>query len=101
MRHQHAAGDNIDDGEALFLTAMHLKGEACSVRGDGEMMRVPSFEGLREFSTKHRDGLAADGGKDGGRMQDLGAEVGQLRGFLKADHLDAQCIGDRCAGPWS
>ena len=41
---------------------------------------------------QHRDVLF-DGGQDGGRMQHLGAEVGKLGGFFKADDFDAQGVG--------
>ena len=45
-------------------------------------------------AVEHQHGnVLFDGGQDGGRMQNLGAEVGQLGGLFKADDLDAQGIG--------
>src|SRR6185369_7265268 len=41
---------------------------------------------------QHRDVLF-DGRKNGGGMEDLGAEVGQLRGFLEADDFHPQRVG--------
>ena len=48
--------------------------------------------GLLAVEHQHGDVLF-DRGQDGGRVQHLGAEVGELGGFFKADDLDAQCIG--------
>ena len=75
---------------SFFLTEMDLKGLLqCGAR---EMMRVPSQPALRLLST--RTGMFfLDGGQNGGRVQHLGAEVGKLGGFFKADDFDAQRIG--------
>ena len=76
--------------ESFFLTAMDLKGlPQC---GASEMMRVPSQAGVAAVEDEDGDVLL-DGGQDGGRVQHLGAEVGQLGGFFKADDLDAQGVG--------
>jgi hypothetical protein len=75
---------------SFFLTAMDLKG--LLQWGAREMMRVPSHGGVAAVEHQHRNVLF-DGRQDGGRVQDLGAEVGQLGGFFKADDLDAQCVG--------
>ena len=75
---------------SFFLTAMDLKGLLQC--GASEMMRVPSQAGVA--AVEHQDGnVLFDRRQDGGRVQDLGAEVGQLGGFLKADDLDAKRIG--------
>ena len=75
---------------SFFLTAMDLKGLLQC--GASEMMRVPSYGGVAAVEHQHGDVLL-DRGQNGGRVQDLGAEVGQLGGFFKADDLDAQGIG--------
>ena len=56
------------------------------------VMRVPSLAGLRELRTK-TGMILLHGGEDGGGVQDLGAEVGELGGLFKADGLDAQGVG--------
>ena len=75
---------------SFFLTAMDLNGLLQC--GASEMMRVPSQAGVAAVEHQHGNVLF-DGRQDGGRMQHLGAEVGQLGGLLKADDLDAQSIG--------
>ena len=51
-------------------------------------MRVPSTSGRREFRISTGNVLL-DGGQHGGRVQHLGAEIGQLGGFGEGDRLDA------------
>ncbi len=75
---------------SFFFTAIDLNGLLQC--GAMEMMRVPSLEGLRLFSTSTGMFLL-HGRQDGGGMQHLGAEVGEFGCFFKADDFDAQCVG--------
>ena len=56
------------------------------------MMRVPGL-GPARVEDQHRDVLL-DGRQHGGRVQHLGAEVGQLGGFGEGDAFHAVAAGD-------
>ncbi len=76
--------------ESFFLTAMDLKG---LLQWRRERDDARAFAG-GVAAVEHVDGdVLFDGGQNGGRVQDLGAEVGELGGFFKADDLDAQGVG--------
>ena len=87
--HEHAAGDDIDDGELLldrdgFERALAVRRK----RGD-----AGAFVG-RVAGVEHEHGdVLFDGGQNRGRVKNLGAEVGEFGGLFKADDLDAQGIG--------
>ena len=51
------------------------------------VMRVPSTSGPPRIQDQHRN-ILLDGRHDGGRVQHLGAEIGQLGGFGERDGLD-------------
>src|ERR1035437_2506042 len=87
--HQHAAGDDIDDGELLF-DGDGLEG---TLAGRGERGDAGALAGGVAAVEDENRNVPFDGGEDGGRVQDLGAEVGQLGGFLEADDLDAEGLG--------
>jgi hypothetical protein len=75
---------------SFFLTAMDLKGLLAVRRQRGDARALAGGVAAVE----HQDGnVLFDGRQDGGRMQHLGAEVGQLGGLFKADDLDAQRVG--------
>ncbi len=83
---------------SFFLTAMDLNGLLQC--GASEMMRVPSLPGLRLLSTS--TGIFfLNRRQNGGRVQHLGAEIGQLGCFFKADDLDAQSLGAGLGDRWS
>ena len=75
---------------SFFFTAMDLKGllQCGRQRDDARALA----RGIAAVEHLHRNVLF-DGGQDGGRMQHLGAEVGQFGGLFKADDLHAQRIG--------
>ena len=87
--HQHAAGHHVDDAELLF-------------HGDG-LEGALAMRRQRDDARAFAGGVAAVEHQNGnilfhrrqnrGRMQHLGAEVGQFRGLFKADDLDAQRVG--------
>ena len=76
---------------SFFLAAMDLNGLAQDGGDGGDLgafvLRVAAVE------DEDRDVLL-HGGQDRGRVQDLGAEVGELGGLFKADGLHAQRLGD-------
>ena len=63
------------------------------VRDDARARHV----GTPRVQDQHRDVLL-DGRHHGGRMQHLGAEVGEFGGFGKGDGLDAMAARAECAG---
>ena len=88
MGHQHAGGDDVHDGDALFGGDGF---ERVPALGRAAVMRVPSFAGLRELSIMHGN-IFLDGRQQRCGMQHLRAEVSQFGGFFKADVLDAARI---------
>ena len=87
--HEHAAGHDVDDAELLF-DGDGLEG-ALAVRRERDDARA--FAGGVAAVEHEHGNVLFDGGQDGGRVQNLGAEVGQFGCFFKADDLDAQRIG--------
>ena len=75
---------------SCFLAAMDLKGLRHSLAQRGD----PRAFVFRIARVEHQHGdVFLDRGENGCRVQHLGAEVGELGGFFKADGLDAQRIG--------
>ena len=73
------------------MTAMDLKGLRQWRRERGDARALAGGVAAVE----HEDGdVLLDGRQDGGRVQDLCAEVGQFGGLFKADGLDAVGVGD-------
>ena len=94
--HQHATGDYVDDGKLLF-DSDGFEG-AAAVGSQGRDARALAG-GVAAVQHIHRNVLF-DCGQNGGRVQDLCAEIGKLGGFFKADDFDAQRIGAD-GDPWS
>ena len=74
---------------SFFFTAMDLNGLLQC--GASEMMRVPSQAGVAAVQHLHGNVLLHRR-QNRGRVQHLGAEVRQLRRFLKADFFHAQRV---------
>ena len=73
-----------------FLAAMDLNGlRQC---GASAVMRVPSFCGIARVEDQHRN-ILLHRGQDGGGVQHLGAEVGELGCLFEADGADAERVG--------
>ena len=87
--HQHAAGHHVDDAELLF-DGDGLEGALAMRRERGDARALAG--GVAAVEHQHGNVLF-DGRQNGGRMQNLGAEVGQLGRLFKADDLDAQGVG--------
>src|SRR6185312_2105955 len=78
VRHQHAAGDHVDDGEsALNRDGLEW---AAAMRGERDDARAFVFR-IAGVEHKHRD-IFLDRREDCGRVQDLGSEVGEFGGFF-------------------
>ena len=86
---EHAGGDDVDDGEALF-GGDGFEGAGAGW-GDGDDAGSFVF-GVAGVEDVDGDGLL-DGGEDGGGVEDLGAKVGEFGGFLEGDGLDAEGVG--------
>ena len=86
--HQHAAGDDVDDAELLFDGDGFERALAMRRERDDAGAFVGGVAAV-----EHEDGdVLFDRGQNGGRVQNLGAEVGEFGCFFKADDLDAQGI---------
>src|SRR6185437_12443331 len=88
VSHQHAAGYHVDDTQ-LFLDRDRFE-RAFAMWGQRDDAG-PLAGGIAAVEHQHGNVLL-DGRQNGGRMQYLGAEVGQFGGFFKADHLHTERI---------
>src|SRR5208283_174883 len=90
VRHQHARGMNVDDGD-LALTGDRFDG-VFAVNALGHDARAGNLRAAR-IQDQHRDAFL-DGRQHGGRMEHFGAEIGQFGGFGEGDGLDAMAAGE-------
>ena len=88
VRHEHAACDDVDDGE-LFFDGDALEGGPAGRRDRSDARAFAC--GVARVEDQNRDVLL-HGRQDGCRMQDLCAEVGEFRGLFKRDGFDTQSI---------
>ena len=95
--HEHAAGHHVDDAQLLFDCDGFER--AFAVRRERDDARAFAG-GIAAVEHEDRDVLF-DRGENGGGVQDLGAEVGELGGFFKADDFDAQGVRADARDRWS
>src|SRR5258708_37209727 len=89
MSQQHARGCDIHnrdsflrrDGLEEILAMWRSRRDSC-----------PLTRRIERVKDEHRN-IFLDRRQHGGRMQDLGPEVGELSSFVEADDLYAACVG--------
>src|ERR1041384_6460765 len=88
MRHEHARSHYVNDGNPL-LGGNGLKDIFALGRGSRDA-RAFTFR-IARVENQHRN-IFLNGWQQRSRMQDLRAEIGKLRCFLKAYILDASRV---------
>src|SRR5579863_6678079 len=88
--HEHARGADIHDGDVFFA------GDGFDDVGAGDRLGGDAGAGdLRTAGVEDENGdVFFHGGEHGGRVENFGAEVGELGGFGEGDALDAMAAGE-------